>query len=199
MTNADSSNKTKGSTKLIKDYRTLESYDSSQNVLPPEQRDGWVKRRITIRIIIIEQRLAKDQGMFIRELISNFIHNFPKMLFISLPIFALLLKLLYVHRKQFYYVDHGIFSVHLYIFSFLLLLVYFGIMELRSTTRWHWLNLLFIPIFIYPFFYYYKAMRRFYGQGRGKTILKYILLFMLSSFVMLLIFIFGAVFTFIET
>ncbi len=42
-------------------------------------------------------------------------------------------------------------------------------------------------------------MRRFYGQGRGKTILKYILLFMLSSFVMLLIFIIGAVFTFIET
>jgi hypothetical protein len=197
--NVDSSHKTKGSTKLIKDYRTLESYDSSQKVLPPIERDGWLMRRISIRIITIEQRLEKDQGMFIRELISNFIHNFPKMLFISLPIFALLLKLLYVRRKQFYYVDHGIFAVHLYIFSFLLLLVYFGLMELRSDTKWHWLNLLLIPIFIYPFFYYYKAMRRFYGQGRGKTILKYILLFMLSSFVMLLIFVCGAVFTFIET
>ncbi len=110
---------------MSKNYRTLESYDSSQKALPPEQRDGWLTRRINIRIIIIEQRLEKDQGGFIRELISNFIHNFPKMLFISLPIFALLLKLLYVRRKQFYYVDHGIFAVHLYIFSFLLLLVIF--------------------------------------------------------------------------
>ena len=195
--NVDSSSKTKGHTNLM--YHTLESYDSSQKVLPAEQRDGWLKRRISTRIIVIEQRLEKEQGVFFRELISNFIHSFPKMLFISLPIFALLLKLLYVRRKQFYYVDHGIFAVHLYIFSFLLLLVYFGIMELRSNTRWHWLNLLFIPIFIYPFFYYYKAMRKFYGQGRGKTILKYILLFILSFFVMLLIFISGAVFTFIET
>ncbi len=180
-------------------YHTLESYDSSQKALPVEQRDGWLTRRISTRIIVIEQRLEKEQAAFIRELIGNFIHNFPKMLFISLPVFALLLKLLYMRRKQFYYVDHGIFAVHLYIFSFLLLLVYFGIMELRSNTRWHWLNLLVIPIFIYPFFYYYKAMRRFYGQGRGKTVLKYILLFMLSSFVMLLIFISGAVFTFFET
>ncbi len=195
--NIDSSSKTKGRTSLK--YPSLESYDSSQKTLPLSQRDGWLIRRINTRIIIIEQRLDKEQGVFIRELISNFIHNFPKMLFISLPVFALLLKLLYVRRKQFYYVDHGIFAVHLYIFSFLLLLVYFGIMELRSNTRWHWLNLMFIPIFIYPFLYYYKAMRRFYGQGRGKTILKYILLSMLSFFVMLLIFISGAVFTFFET
>ena len=195
--NIDSSSKKKGGTNLK--YHSLESYDSSQKALPVEQRDGWLMRRISTRIIVIEQRLEKEQAVFIRELIGNFIHSFPKMLFISLPVFALLLKLLYMRRKQFYYVDHGIFAVHLYIFSFLLLLVYFGIMELRSNTRWHWLNLLFIPIFIYPFFYYYKAMRRFYGQGRGKTVLKYILLFMLSSFVMLLIFISGAVFTFFET
>jgi Protein of unknown function (DUF3667) len=195
--NVDSSSKTQGHTNLM--YHTIESYDSSQKALPAEQRDGWLKRRISTRIIVIEQRLEKEQGVFFRELLSNFIHSFPKMLFISLPIFALLLKLLYVRRKQFYYVDHGIFAVHLYIFSFLLLLVYFGIVELRSNTKWHWLNLLFIPICIYPFFYYYKAMRRFYGQGRGKTILKYLLLFMLSSIVMLLIFICGAVFTFIET
>jgi Protein of unknown function (DUF3667) len=195
--NIDSSSKTMGRTNLK--YHTLETYDSSQKALPVEQRDGWVMRRISTRIIVIEQRLVNEQGVFIRELISNFIHNFPKMLFISLPIFALLLKLLYVRRKQFYYVDHGIFTVHLYIFSFLLLLVYFGIVELQSDTGWHWLRWLLLPIFIYPFLYFYKSMRRFYGQGRGKTILKYILLFMLSFFVMLLIFISGAVFTFIET
>jgi len=195
--NVDSSSKTKGHTNLM--YHTLEAYDSSQKTLPAEKRDGWLKRRIMTRIIVIEHRLEKEQGVFFRELISNFIHNFPKMLFISLPIFALLLKLLYVRQKKFYYVDHGIFAVHLYIFSFLLLLVYFGLIELQSKTGWHWLSWLPLFIFIYPFIYYYKAMRRFYNQGKGKTILKYILLFMLSFIVMLLIFISGAVFTFIET
>ena len=67
---------------------------------------------------------------------ATMIHNCPKVLFISLPIFALLLKLLYVRRKQFYYVDHGIFSIHLYIFSFLILLILFGIGELKTDTGW---------------------------------------------------------------
>jgi hypothetical protein len=194
----DSSDKTKGRTNLLKNYRSLESYDSAQKALPVDQRDGWLKRRINTRIIIIKQRFDKERGVFIRELVSNFIHNFPKMLFISLPVFALLLKLLYIRRKQFYYVDHGIFAVHLYIFSFLVLLIYFGIQELQIATGWNWMSWLVTIILIYPFFYYYKAMRRFYVQSRGKTILKYILLFILSFFVLLFIFISGAIFTVIE-
>jgi hypothetical protein len=197
--NVDSSRK-KGRTSLLGgDYQSLGSYDSAQKALPAENRDGWLKRRISIRIIIIEQRLDQERAVFIRELISNFIHNFPKMLFISLPIFAFLLKLLYIRRKKFYYVDHGIFAIHLYIFSFLLLLIYFGLKELQADTGWNWLRWLVVVILIYPFVYYYKAMRRFYGQGRTKTVLKYLLLSMLSFFVLLIIFISGAIFTVIET
>jgi len=127
------------------------------------------------------------------------VHNWPKVLFISLPLFALILKLLYVRRKQFYYVDHGIFSIHLYIFSFLILLVLFGLNSLSKATGWKsaidWLILAGI---LYPFFYYYKAMRRFYGQGRGKTIFKYILLLILSFFVYLIIFLGAILFTVFE-
>ncbi len=125
-------------------------------------------------------------------------HNSPKLLFISLPLFALILKLLYIRRKQFYYVDHGIFSVHLYIFSFLILLVYFGIGGLHDKTGWNPLQWLNTVILIYPLFYYYKAMRRFYGQDRARTIFKYLLLFILSFFVQLVIFTGAILFTVFE-
>jgi hypothetical protein len=36
-------------------------------------------------------------------------------------------------------------------------------------------------LFISAFFYEYKAMRRFYKQGRGKTILKFFLLNMAAT------------------
>ena len=181
-----------------RDYPTIEAYDSAQKTLPADQRDGWLKRKLSTKEIELNLRYQKEKGGLFRELFNNFMHNFPKVLFISLPLFALLLKLLYIRRKQFYYVDHGIFSVHLYIFSFLLLLVLFGANSLKTHTGWHWLDWLILSIVIYPFFYYYKAMRRFYGQSRTKTILKYILLFIMSFFVQLIIFIGAGIFTVIE-
>ena len=180
------------------EYATAAAYDSAEKKLPADQRDHWLKRRIKIKTIELNERYKNEKGNLFRELISNYIHNCPKVLFISLPLFALLLKLLYIRRKQFYYVDHGIFSVHLYIFSFLILLILFGIGELRTYTGWNWLNWIFGAIIIYTFIYFYKAMRRFYGQGRAKTILKYILLFIMSFFVQFTIFIAAMIFTVFE-
>ncbi len=186
-------------TRMKTRYRSFTAYDSAQRLLPPAERDNWYQRSYMAKKIEIVQRVNDDPGVFFKELFSNFIHTLPKMLFISLPVFALLLKLLYVRRKQFYYVDHGIFSVHLFIFAFLVMLAYFSVIRLYEDTHWSWLQWLIAAIVIYPFIYFYKAIRRFYGQRRGKTILKYILLFVLSFVVELIIFAGFALFTLIET
>jgi len=180
-------------------YQTAESYDSAQLALPKGKRDGWIKHKITRREIQISQQFDENPGGTIRELLSNFMHNFPKVLFISLPLFALVLNMLYFRRKNFYYVDHGIFSVHLYIFSFLLLLISFGLGELSSLTHWRMIIWLQIALWIYALIYYYKAMRRFYGQSRGKTILKYLLLFFLSFILQVTIFALAAIYTVVES
>jgi len=181
------------------DYQTVESYDSAQQVLPKNKRDGWIKHKIKTRAIQIVRQFNENPGGTIRELLSNFMHNFPKVLFISLPLFALVLKLLYVRRKNFYYVDHGIFTVHLYIFSFLLLLIFFGLTELSSVTHWGLISFLQFVLWVYALIYYYKAMRRFYGQSRGKTIVKYLLLFFLSFVVNVIILMLAAVYTVVES
>ena len=180
-------------------YQTVESYDSVQQALTPDQRDGWIKHKLTRREIQVVQQLNENPGGTVREFLSNFMHNFPKVLFISLPLFALVLRLLYVREKNFYYVDHGIFSVHLYIFSFLLLLISFGLGELSSVTHWRLIVWLQFALWIYALIYYYKAMRRFYGQSRGKTILKYLLLFFLSLIVNVTIFMLAAFYTVVES
>lgn len=190
--------KSKAHTKLVEDYSTLAEYDSVQKSLPASARDGWLKRRIETRKIVIGRRYEREGGNLIREMLDNFMHEFPKALFISLPAFALILKLLYSRRKQFYYVDHGIFSIHLYIYSFLVLLVFSVLNELKSKTGWGFIDLLIFAVMVYPFIYYFKAMRRFYGQSRGKTFLKYILLFLLSFIVQLFILVGFVLFTVFE-
>lgn len=185
-------------TKLAWGYTSMAAYDSAQKGMPPAERDGWFRRKVEIRKMEMNRRYEKQGTDLFREILGSFIHEFPKALFISLPVFALILKLLYFRRKQFYYVDHGIFAVHLFIFSFLILLVFFGVSQIRTLLGWSWLGWVNAVVLIYPFFYFYKAMRRFYGQSRAKTVLKYFLLFFLSLIIQLFIFVGFFLFTVFE-
>jgi hypothetical protein len=160
-------------------YKTVAEYDSVQRSLPKEKRDEWFARSIQRRSIVINEKYGGDFSAFNKALFEHALHALPKMLFISLPLFALILSLLYIRRKQFYYVSHVIFTIHLFVFVFLVLLLIFTSGSIMSKTGW---PLGWVPVVLwgYMFFYLYKAMRRVYAQGRLKTISKYILLLMLA-------------------
>jgi len=175
-------------------YNSIAEYDSTQASLPAKDRDNWLKKRIKKREIIIKEKYNDNANAFMKDVLNNFIHQFPKLFFISLPIFAFILKLLYIRRRSFYYADHAIFSIHLYIFSYILLLVVFGFQKLGESTVysvWSWL--IFI-LWLYWLYYVYRAMRNFYKQGRFKTIVKYIFL-NFAAFITI-IFLFAIFFTY---
>ena len=176
-------------TGLQSEYHSIAEYDSVQKSLPAKKRDGLIRRTVKKKIIELRERYHEDRSALLKEWFDSFIHHFPKFFFFSLPVFALLLKLLYVRRRKFYYVDHGIFAVHLYIFSFLILLLLLLFGKIQSISGWKWIDWIDVAIVIFPFWYYYKAMRNFYQQGRLKTLVKYILLFILSFAVQLMLFI----------
>lgn len=173
-----------------KDYKTFEEYDSDEKALPPSKRDGWVLRRIVKKSIGISNKYRdRPQEMF-NKFGESILHRLPYMLFISLPLFALILRLVYIKRKwrqQFYFADHGVFTIHFYIFSFILLIVAFALSSLRDLTGWGFLNILLLILFLVLPFYLYKAMRYFYRQGRGKTFLKFLFVAFWSLIMMLIL------------
>ena len=170
-------------------YKTIEQYDSAQKALAEDKRDNWFERMMNHRSIVLTKKYGDDDNALMKAWLNSFIHQFPKLLFISLPIFALILRLLYIRRrKQFYYVDHGIFSIHIYIFSFIVLLVAFALSWLDGLTGWSLFSWLQAPLWIYLLYYDYKAMRNFYGQGTGKTLVKFLLLNMLAFIVIVILF-----------
>jgi len=171
------------------DYKNEEEYDSLQRILPAQQRDGWFKRRLIKKEIAVSIKYRENPDEAAKKLIESILHRLPYMLFVSLPLFALILKLVYVRRKQFYYADHGVFTIHLYIFSFLLLLLLFLFNRLNEITGWSLFTVLAILLVISLFFYLYKAMRNFYGQRRGKTFLKSLFVAFWSFIMMLLLFV----------
>jgi hypothetical protein len=174
-------------------YPTVAAYDSAQQRLPPNERDSWVNRKLKIKKIQLLAKYGNDQSVILSAIGEKFLHLFPQLLFVSLPLFALLLGLLYVRRKQYYYADHIIYTIHLYCAMFIIIFLRIIIGMAASLSYLHWLKYARFLILLYCFWYIYKSMRNFYLQSRGKTILKFILLMFSSLFLLLLLFIvFGA-------
>jgi len=169
-------------------YKTVREYDSVQSSLPAGKRDNWFKRTLERKSLNLGERFKENEPEFWRTVIGKFLHTLPYMLFVSLPLYALFLKLLYVRRKKFYYADHGLFLIHLYIFTFILLLLFLGITKLKNYLHQGWMGLLQTGLIIFGFIYALLAVKFFYKQGWAKTISKFILFNILCIIALLLLF-----------
>ncbi|MCA9727521.1 MAG: DUF3667 domain-containing protein [Candidatus Eisenbacteria bacterium] len=112
------------------------------------------------------------KGTFFRKLFetdprvisSHFVKQIPRALFLLVPLFALLLKLVYWRRSR-AYIEHLVFALHSHAFLFLILIP-------AVLTRSRMVGNLGMVV---ASVYFFIAMKRFYDQGWGKTTLKFLL------------------------
>lgn len=188
--------RTRSSTIYGKKYKNRAEYDSIQTVAV--KKDGWLKKSIVYKTFEIGEKVNKSDGKVMSSIFNIVLHYFPQMLFFSLPLFALFLKLIYFRRKDFYLVSHGIFAVQLYIFYFIGLLAIILLNELGDFMHWDWPDAIILIISLLMFFYEYKAMRNYYGQRRAKTFFKFILAAMGRLFIIVMLFTFFLLFSFLK-
>jgi hypothetical protein len=148
------------------DYTSLKQYDSAQQALPEEKRDNWLEQLVNKRGIKIKEEYGDDTEKYGQAFGKAFLENFSKVLFFLLPLFALLLKLLYV-RRGYFYSEHLVFSIYYYNFFYLLGSLYM-LVQLAPWLEWLGTFIGF-GIVLYLLF----AMKRTYKQGWIKTIFKY--------------------------
>jgi hypothetical protein len=161
---------------------TIREYDSLQTKLPERDRDNWLMRIAMHRSITINEKYKGDSERFKEDFEEKFKHSVPQMMFVSLPLIALIMQLLYIRRrKQFFYVDHAIFIIHVYIAIFISLLIYYGFDGLQLATGFRLFGWIRTLIGFYIFLYCLVAMYKFYGQGIVKTTFKYFILLFIAS------------------
>lgn len=174
-------------------YESLAEYDSIQQAKPADQRDGWLGRMFTRRYIEVNNRYEGDMNKATLDFIELFLHKMPYLFFLSLPFFAFFLKLFYFRHKNFYYSDHFTFIIYHFIFSYCLFIVIFSVAKLNDWLDWGLLNWMIFAMIVWWAVYFYKGLKNFYGQKRGKTLVKFILLniagylLVLSLFLVLLV------------
>lgn len=150
-----------------KDMYTLEV----DEIMEKYEIEGFWKKAFLSKMI----RINQDDKSFVDFIISKI----SWVIFFMMPFFAMVLKLLYLLRKT-YYVEHFIFGMHIHSFFFIVFGVYFLIQDYLPS---YVVAIVIVTVFIYL----YKAIRRFYGQGRAMSIIKFLLL----SISYIFIFIFG--------
>ena len=107
------------------------------------------------------------------QFMSHFTNYLPKMMFVMLPVFALLLKLLYLRRQR-YYVGHLIFALNYHSLAFIVLLITTVATVALPTSVGGIINALLI---LYLHVYLFMAMYRVYNESWGKTLLKFFVLY----------------------
>ncbi len=122
---------------------------------------GAVDRMLNERKERFRQMTAEEA---FRRVMENFLESVPTMVFLLLPVYALLLKLLYLRRGRLY-VEHFVFALHVHAFVF-------ALFTLALLTDGFLMQLLILWMLVYLFL----AMRRMYGQSRLKTAVKYLVL-----------------------
>ncbi|GAB3905367.1 DUF3667 domain-containing protein [Mucilaginibacter boryungensis] len=149
---------------------TFAQYTASQNKLPVDERDGFWERFYNKSNYAYKEKYgAHAKEMFMEDVK----HNAPKMMFVLLPLFALILKFTFWRNKK-YYVEHMIYAIHLHCFFFLfsaiILIIQMILPESWSVVS-NWLTAI---LCIYTLYYIYRSLRVVYNRRRWVTIRKMI-------------------------
>ena len=175
----------------IVDYKNRAEYDSLKKIGKTTKK--WFKKLLIDKQFDVQEKYGKDKKRIATVLREKVISVTPQILFLSLPFFALFLKLLYIRRDKYYYVAHVIFTLHFYIFVYIIILLSRFANRLSDFKYLHWLNVVSFLLAVSPIYYLYKAMTNFYEQSRMKTLLKLFIfsIAVLFLFIFFLILLFG--------
>jgi uncharacterized protein DUF3667 len=159
-------------------------FDDAKSTTPFER---WIESRAKEKM----GEHGTKMGLFISTLLSNL----PYMMLCCIPLFALVLKVLYIRRRLFY-IDHLIYALHIHSFFYagimLIVLATIGLLHSLPGAIAGWLITLLWLAFVVQIF---LSIRYVYRQGWFLSIFK----FLFGGFVYLMVLLIALAITFFAT
>lgn len=132
---------------------------------PPDSIGKWFETRAKEKF--------GEHGTNYKLFLVTLVSNLPYMMLACIPLFAFVLKILYV-RKRVFYIDHLVYSLHIHTFAYLaVMLIVLITIALNSTMPGHlagWIIGLLWAVFAIQIF---LSIRRVYRQGWFFTVFKF--------------------------
>jgi len=148
---------------------SYEQYLQGQQKLAPADRDGFISRYFEKKNFEWKSKGENPKD----AVMESFKHNFPKLMFFLVPLFAVLLRLVF-WRNHKYYVEHLIYAFHLHCFFFLFLTIVM-LVKMALPVSWlavgGWVSFLATVGVVW---YVYRSLRVLYHRSRWRTVSKMI-------------------------
>lgn len=181
-------------------YNSIAALDSVQKTKQSKDRLSSFEYWVFKKIIFIKNNNTKQE--ISNKFKESFVHNFPKVLFIYMPIFALVMWV-FNNKKKWIYFDHAILTLHY--FSFLLLLFFintlltkqFSLTNSKLIIDWLGTGKDFV-LFGWMLYYFFPLTHKFYGGTRIKSAIKNLSILVLNLALVSVILILFVFYTFIN-
>jgi len=145
--------------------RRLREFDNTDSASPPNRFEKWIEGRA-------KEKLG-ERGTNLQLFLITMISNVPYMVLCCIPLFAFVLKILYL-RKRVFYIDHLVYALHIHTFAYLaIMLIVLATLGLNRTVPGvlaGWIVGLLWTIFAVQIF---LSIRCVYQQGWFVTVFKF--------------------------
>ncbi|TPH16202.1 DUF3667 domain-containing protein [Litorilituus lipolyticus] len=173
---------------------------SSSYIRVSNQEDGTLRfdflsaemnKKLNEQVDILKEKAETAITSDPSKLIEEAIGKMPQLMFILLPIFALLLKIFYLFSKRLY-MEHLTVALHSHSFIFFIILLIEMLNELEGVviesfpTAADMLNTLMVGLLIWIPVYLFLMQKRVYKQGMLMTVIKFNIIAI--SYLMMIIF-----------
>ena len=130
---------------------------------PSTPFEKWIEARAKEKI--------GEHGTKLQLFLATLFNNLPYMMLCCIPLFAFVLKILYIRRRTFY-IDHLVYALHIHTFAYvaimLIVLLTIGLKRLAPSTT-GWIAILWLAFAVQIFL----SIRRVYRQGWFFSVFKF--------------------------
>jgi len=157
-------------TQIQTEFESFQAFKANQDSLATEKKATALELRFIEKIYELKEKYG-DSTSFTSALGKEVVSRLPQLLLITLPLLALISKLVFFRRKKYWYMDHLVFILHGATSLFLLLFIQQGLEYVAGSTEQGWLEFLSQLLAIVWLGYYLMSFKRFFGKSWGKTVL----------------------------
>jgi uncharacterized membrane protein len=156
--------KVEQSLKKAKDKPVI--FDADDNA-KPDAMDKWIEKRAREKF--------GEHGTNIQLFLITLFSNLPYMMLACIPLFAFVLKILYI-RRHIFYIDHLVYALHIHSFAYLaIMLIVFATIGLNRSMPGTFAGLLIALMWTTFAAQIFLSIRRVYRQGWFFSVFKFFL------------------------
>ncbi len=161
---------------LISRPRTTPEPDANGNVPQEEEWEGIIPKSAMDAVREAGEQGDEDAARFAdvasdpNRLFARTLEWVPRMMFVMLPVYALLLAMVYLWRRQFLFFDHLIVSLHFHSALFFVMSLGF-LASMLVGAGW-----VVLALILYSNWYLYRLNRVVYSRGRFASVLRVVTL-----------------------